>query len=520
MAWLNRLVAGFRSLSRRARAEQELDAELRDFLDRAVEERMRSGMTREAATRAARVQLGITDAVKDRVRDVGWESVVESLWLDGRYAARSLRRSAGFTAACILTLALGIGATTAIFSVLDAVMLKALPVRSPEELVLVSGSQYPVFQAYRRHTDIFVDLFATSGLTPLDVEIQDGTTERTAVSLVSGSYFSTLGVQPAIGRFFTAGDDDSAGRHAVAVASHGYWQRRFGRDAAVLNQEVRISGSPVTIVGVAPSGCFGDQPGVAPDLWVPLAMWGQVVPGRNLLQSPGTGWLQIIGRLQAGINRSAAQAELTATFRHTVTEIFGPRAPVDVRRDIANSSVTIEPAGKGLSELRTQTAGPLQLLMGAVLLVLLIACANIANLLLARATARRRETDVRLALGMSRVRLIRQLLIESLMLAAAGAAFGIAFAWFGREALLRLISADGSRLPVAVAVDTRLLAFLLLISGGTAMLFGLVPALQSARHSLSPSLIARGDRACASDQCWSSRRLRCLWCSWWAQGCS
>jgi predicted permease len=493
MAWLNRLVAGFRGLSRRARAEQELDAELRDFLDRAVDERMRSGMTREAATRAARLQLGISDAVKDRVRDVGWESVVESVWLDGRYAARSLRRSAGFTAACILTLALGIGATTAIFSVLDAVLLKALPVRSPEELVLVSGSQYPVFQAYRQHADIFVDLFATSGVTPLDVELQNGTTERTAVSLVSGSYFSTFGLQPAIGRFFTAGDDDSAGRHAVAVASYGYWQRRFGRDAAVLNQELRISGSPVTIVGVAPSGFFGEQPGVAPDLWVPLAMWGQVVPGRNLLQSPGTGWLRIIGRLQVGTNRSAAQAELTATFRHTVTEIFGPRAPVDVRRDIANSFVTIEPAGKGLSALRTQLARPLQLLMGAVLLVLLIACANIANLLLARATARRRETDVRLALGMSRVRLIRLLLIESLMLAAAGAAFGIAFAWFGREALLRLISADGSRLPVAVAVDTRLLAFLVLISSGTAMLFGLVPALQSARYSLSPSLIVRGN---------------------------
>jgi predicted permease len=492
MAWLNRLVAGFRSLSRRARTEQELDAELRDFLDRAVEERMRSGMTREAATRAARVQLGITAAVKDRVRDVGWEAVVESMWLDARYAARSLRRSAGFTATCILTLALGIGATTAIFGVLDAVILKALPVKNPEELVLVSGSQYPVFQAYRRHTDIFVDLFATSGVTPLDVEIQNGTTERTVVSLVSGSYFSTLGIQPATGRFFTAGDDDSIGRPAVAIASYGYWQRRFGQDRAILNQEVRISGSPVTIVGVAPAGFFGETPGLAPDLWVPLAMWGQVVPGRNLLQSPGTGWLRIIGRLRTGTNLSAAQAELTATFRRTVTEIFGPQAPVDVRRDIANSFVTIEPAGKGLSDLRTQLGRPLQLLMGAVLLVLLIACANITNLLLARAMARRRETDVRLALGMSRARLIRQLLIESLMLAATGGAFGIACAWFGREALLRLISADGSRLPVAAALDARLLAFLVLVSSGTAMVFGLVPALHSARHSLSPSLIVRG----------------------------
>ncbi len=218
---------------------------------------------------------------------VGWETVLESSWRDVRYAARTLRKSPGFTCVVVLTLALGIGATTAIFSLLDAVIFKSLPVRNPGELVLVGRSQlmYPVFQAFRQHSDIFVDLLATSGITPLDVEVQNGTRERTNVSLVSGSYFSTLGVRAAIGRVFTASDDRVPGEHAIAVVSDTYWRRRFGRDPAILGRVVRINGAPITIVGVAPPGFFGEHVGLSPDLWVPLTMWGQVVPGRNLLQS-------------------------------------------------------------------------------------------------------------------------------------------------------------------------------------------------------------------------------------------
>lgn len=488
---LSRLTGGVRNLLRRQQADRDLDAELRDFLDARIDQKVRAGMARADAARAARLEIGSIESVKDRVRDVGWESAVESVWLDVRYAIRGLRKSPGFTVVAVLTLGLGIGATTAIFSLLDAVMLRFLPVKNPESLVLVGGPHYPVFQAFRQHINLFEDLFATSGVTPLDVEVQNGARERTDVSLVSGGYFSTLGVQAVVGRTFTADDDRTPGAHPIAVASYGYWQRRFGRDASILNRPITINGTPISIVGVAPPGFFGEQVGSAPDLWIPLTMWGQVVPGRNLLQSPGTGWLRIIGRVRPNVPTSGVQPELTATFRRVLTDIFGPNLPDDERREIEGATVAFQPAAKGLSSLRTRFARPLQLLMGAVVLVLLIACANIANLLLARAAVRRREIDVRLALGMSRPRLVRQLLTESIVLAALGGAAGIAFANWGTEALLRLISEDSARLAVPVTTDGRMLAFVALMSLATAILFGLAPAWQSARTALVTSLGSR-----------------------------
>jgi predicted permease len=491
MPLFTRARAGLIALFRRDRVDQELDDELRDFVERAAEQERQRGISPEAAARAARLQLGMTDSVKDYVRDVGWESLIDAAWQDARYAVRSLRKSPGFTAVVALTLALGIGGTTAIFSLLDATILRSLPVGHPEQLVLVrAGGLYPVYQAFRARTDLFQDLLATSGIKVLDVEVQGAARERTNVSLVSASYFSTLDVPATLGRTFT-NDDSAPEQHSIAVASDGYWQRRFARDPAILNRVIRINNTAVTIVGVAPQGFFGEEVGVAPDLWVPLSMWGQVVPGRNLLESPGTAWLRMIGRVQPGVRPSGPQPILTRTFQEVMIGIFGPKAPDDVRRDIANASVTLEPAARGVSSLRTQFARPLQLVMGGAVVVLLIACANIASLLLARAQGRKREIDLRVALGVSRGRLLRQLLTESLVLAALGGAMGIVCASWLREGVARLISPDGSRIPLSAATDARLLGFAIVVTSVAALLFGLAPAWHSTRSRVGASLVTR-----------------------------
>jgi predicted permease len=410
---------------------------------------------------------------------------------DFRYAIRGLRKSPGFTVVAVLTLALGIGATTAIFSLFDAVVLKSLPVKNPDELFIASAGHYGLYQAFRKETDLFSDVLASGSIEELDATIDSGVTEKTRVSLVSASYFSTLGVPAAMGRAFGAGDERPAGEPPIAVVSYAYWQRRLARDPAVIGRIVRVRGVPITVVGVAPAGFFGEEVGASPDLWVPLTMWSRIVPGRDLLNSPGTSWLRIVGRLKPGVSVPQAEAKLTITFRRVLEGVFGPKMSTDLRRDINESSLRLTPAGQGVSRLRGRFAEPLQLLLAAVVLVLLISCANVANLLLARAAARRREIDLRLALGMSRLRLVRQLMTESLVLSTIGAVLGLAFAWFGREALLRLVSADGSRAPVAVETDLRLVAFVAVVSVATAILFGSVPAWRSLRASLVTSLAAR-----------------------------
>ena len=410
---------------------------------------------------------------------------------DLRYAFRTLLKSPGFTIVAVVTLALGIGATTAIFSLFDAVVLKSLPVKNPDELFIASAGHHGLYQALRKETDLFSDVTASGSIEELDATIDDGAAEKARVSLVSASYFATLGVNAVMGRAFGAGDERPAGEPAIAVVSHAYWQQRLARDPAVVGRVVRVRSVPIEIVGVAPAGFFGEEVGASPDLWVPLTMWASIVPGRDLLNSPGTSWLRIIGRLKPGVSASQAEARLTVTFRRVLEGIFGPTASSDVRREIDESTLQLTPVGQGVSRLRGRFAQPLQLLLAAVILVLLISCANVANLLLSRGASRRREIDLRIALGMSRVRLVRHVMAESLVLSAMGASLGLVLAWLGREALLRLVSADGSRAPVAVETDLRLMAFVAVVSVVTALLFGSVPAWRSLRTSLVTSLAAR-----------------------------
>ena len=391
---------------------------------------------------------------------------------DLRYACRALAKSPAFTIVAVLTLALGIGATTAIFSVFDAVMLKPLPVKNPDELYIVSAGHYPLFQALQNDNAVFSDVLASAGIEQLDVTIDGAEREKARVSMVSASYFTTLGVPAAMGRAFNAGDPQAPDAPAIAVVSHGYWQRRLAGDPQAVGRVVRVRDTPLTIVGVAPSGFHGEEVEGSPDLWVPLTMWAQIVPGRNLLESRGTSWLRIIGRLKPGVSVATANAALTLTFRRVLEDIFGPTLSADARREIDGAAVRLRSAAQGVSGLRGRFARPLELLMAAVVLVLLISCANVANLSLARAVSRRRDIDLRLALGMSQVRLVRQLLTESLVLSLAGGTIGLAIAWTGREALLRLISADGTRLPVAAQTDLRLVSFVAVVSIATAILFG------------------------------------------------
>ena len=371
---------------------------------------------------------------------------------DLRYAFRALLKNPGFTIVAVLTLALGIGATTAIFSLFDAVVLKSLPVKNPDELFIASAGHYGLYQAFRKETDLFSDVLASGSIEELDTTIDGGVPEKTRVSLVSASYFSTLGVPAAMGRAFGAGDERPAGEPAIAVVSHAYWQRRLARDPAVVGRVVRIRSVPVEIVGVAPAGFFGEEVGASPDLWVPLTMWASIVPGRDLLNSPGTSWLRIIGRLKSGVSVPQAEARLTITFRRVLEGIFGPSTSSDVRREIDESALRLTPAGQGVSRLRGRFAQPLQLLLAAVdprpphqlrERRQSSACA--------RAASRRREIDLRLALGMSRLRLVRQLMTESLVLSidGRGAWSRVRVVWQGSAVApglgRRLASAGGGR---------------------------------------------------------------------------
>ncbi len=435
---------------------------------------------------------------------------METLLKDLRYGVRMLLKRPGFTAIAVLTLALGIGANTAIFSLVNATLIRRLPVVEPEHLVSVfSGApgsvfSYPNYVELRDYNQVFDGLIAWGGITTsFNSDGQTDGADLVTGAIVTGNYFDVLGVRANVGRVISSDDDKTPGAHPVAVISHGLWQSRFGGNPNITGQQILLNGQSFTIIGVTPPEFGGAQPGVTRDIYVPMMMQAVMRPPRagysgemnpDLLNVRGNSWLSTVGRLKPGVTQEQAQAALTA-----IVEQQEQTAPDPNRR----RSILLIPVNDGDPTQRGQMISVATLLMSVVGAVLLIACANVANLLLARASARRKEIAVRLALGASRGRLIRQLLTESIILSLLGGAAGLLIAWWAIDGLKAMPPPPGA-LPITpdFAMDTRVLFFSLALSLLTGIIFGLAPAWRASRPDLVPAL---KDEALALDE--RTRRL-------------
>jgi predicted permease len=486
MARIERLVGGLRALVGRRRVERELDEELQAYLEASVEAKLRAGLPLEEARRAARVDLGSLAAVKDHTRDVSWETTVEQCWCDVRFAARALGRSKGFAAVVVATLTLGIGANTAIFSAVNAILLRALPVERPDELVSLrarysSGVEPFSYAAYRTiaaEGAPWVDALAASPARREAVTL-DGPPETVELKWVSGGYFSTLGVPTVLGRPLVASDDPQPPGAAVAVISDAFWARRFGRDPAAVGRGFQLRGAAFTIVGVARRGFAGETPGVSVDLWLPLS--SQPNTPAWVWSGHSTTWLSVLARRRPGVGLAEARAGLERVYQRVRREVAAGAEGAEFRQSVLASRLEVGAAKGGVSRLRDRLEAPLAILLGVVGLVLLAACANVASLMLTRSVVRGRETALRLALGAGRARLVRQGMLEALLLTGLGGIGGFLLAAWGTAALASLVSGV---LPVAldIAPDGRVLLFAMAVSCATAVLFGFLPTLSTARR--------------------------------------
>jgi putative ABC transport system permease protein len=473
-------------LWRRRRLQRDLEAEL--------------AFHRELSTRHANpIPFGNVTRIQEDALDLWRFAFIEDFCRDFMYAIRSLRRTPGFSAIAILTLAGGIGANTAIFTLLDRVMLESLPVRQPSRLIELltdrgggpgGAFSYQALEYFRDHTELCSSIMGVFS-TEIHVLIDGDSLQRLRGQFVTGNYFTDLGVDTIRGRPITAEDDRT--RNTVAVISHSMWQERFGGDTAAIGKTLMVENVPFTIVGVAPAVFQGVDVGRPVDVWVPLESERRIHRA-SLTSSAASKWLRLIARVKPGVPLEKAAAELRVLFNGAVieTEIASrrgsPRFNEFEAERIRKWSFSFEPAGAGLSATRRDFFKPLLVLMGIVGVLLLIACSNVANLLFVRALAREKEVALRLSLGAGRLRVVRQLLTESLVLAIAGGAIGLATAYFATKSLAAFLATSSPPLIINVAPNATVLAFTGLVAIGTALLFGLLPAFRGTRTDFASTL--------------------------------